>query len=88
MLSTLLDNKNVQGSQIFCTYFVVTCSALALSNGMISSDEDPRDDGRYPVNTIATFTCNDEFYLDGDVSATCESSGSWSHESICRGNEV
>ena len=68
--------------------FVVTCSGLTLSNGAINYDEDPADDGHYPVTTIATVTCNDEYYLDGDLTATCESSGSWSQESTCRGIQI
>ena len=55
---------------------------------MISYDEDPRDDGRYPVNTIASFTCNDEYYLDGDLTATCESSGNWNQQPVSRGTQM
>ena len=79
---------STQSIYSFCLYFVVTCSALTLSNGAINYDEDPADDGHYPVDTIATFICNDEYYLDGDLTATCESSALWSEKSICRGNEV
>ena len=84
-LNIKISTKLIKNIESLCTYFVVTCSALALSNGMISYNGNPADDGRYPVNTTATFTCNDEYYLDGDITGTCESSGSWSQESICRG---
>ena len=72
----------------FLHIFIVTCSALTLSNGAINYDEDPADDGRYPMNTIATFTCNDEYYIDGNPTATCESSGNWNQQPICRSIQI
>ena len=74
--------------QSFSKYFAVTCSTLSLQNGRVSYDKDPADDGHYPVNTIATFTCDDEHYLDGDSAATCESSSTWSQQPMCRGNNI
>ena len=89
----LLSGSTYKGYQFsdFCRIhnflhiFVVTCLALTLSNGAINYDEDPADDGRYLVTTIATFTCNDDYYLDGDLTATCESSGNWNQQPMCRG---
>ena len=70
-----------------CT-FVATCSSIAVSNGTISYDEDPADNGHYHVNTTATFSCNDEYYLDGDLSIICESSGNWNQQPVCRGTQT
>ena len=68
--------------------FVVTCSGLTLSNGEINYDEDPANDGHYPVTTIATVTYNDEYYLDAKLAATCESSENWNEQPMCRGIQI
>ena len=34
-------------------------------------------DGKYPFETVASFSCNLGFYLDGEKELTCESSGDW-----------
>ena len=40
------------------------------------------------MNTIATFTCDDEYYIDENESTTCETSGDWSRPTpTCIGNE-
>ena len=74
--------------QSFWNYFAVTCSALTLSDGKVSYDKDSADDGRYPVNTTATFECDGEYYLyvNAKISATCEASGNWSQQTTCEGN--
>ena len=60
-----------------------------LGNGIVSFDRDQASDGRYPAETIATFTCNSLHSLYGDDSATCETSSSWSHQTpTCTGNEM
>ena len=43
-----------------------------LGKGIVSFDRDPADDGRYPGETTATFTCENEYILFGDDSATCQ----------------
>ena len=77
--------RNANGSvKIF---FVASCSTLRLGNGIVSFDRDQANDGRYPAETIATFTCNPLYSLYGDNSATCETSSSWSHQTpTCNGN--
>ena len=35
--------------------------------------------GRYPVDTEATFTCNDGYTRNGCDKTSCETSGSWGH---------
>ena len=54
----------------------------------ITYDRDQANNGQYPVNTIATFMCDSEYHLDGDLSATCQPSGNWSQQPICRGNDI
>ena len=69
--------------------FVASCSPLRLRNGIVTFDRDPAGDGRYPVETIATFTCNPLHSLFGDNSLICETSSSWSHQTpTCTGNEI
>ena len=46
--------------------FVASCSPLILGNGIVSFDRDQASDGRYPADTIATFTCNPLYSLYGD----------------------
>ena len=56
---------------------------------MVSFDRDMAGDGRYPEETIATFTCNPLHIINGDDSTTCETSGNWSHQTpICIGIEI
>ena len=33
--------------------------------------------GRYPVDTVASFSCNHEYKISGSVKTTCQPSGSW-----------
>ncbi|XP_064386408.1 uncharacterized protein LOC135334957 isoform X2 [Halichondria panicea] len=55
-----------------------TCSDLiALTNGMISYNMGPASSPR-PVNTVATYTCDTGYTLDGGTTRTCGSSGVWS----------
>ena len=62
-------------------YSVVTCPDRSLSNGTVSFDRDPVDNGQYglyPVNTTSTFRCKDGYSVFGHNSSTCEISGRWS----------
>ena len=38
------------------------------------------ENGRYLVNTVASFSCNSGYYQNGVNSATCETSGNWNKE--------
>ena len=42
----------------------------------------------YPVNTLATFSCNIGYEVVGSDSLTCQSSGEWSKLPKCGGNKV
>ena len=67
----------------------MSCPALSLSNGTVNYDRDRANNGQYPVNTTATFTCDDDYYPDGDESTTCESSGIWSQSiPTCMSNDI
>ena len=35
---------------------------------------------RYPINTVATITCDDIYYLDGPTNITCQVNGAWNHQ--------
>ena len=68
--------------------FVGTCSVLqSPSNGRVSYNKNIVG-GRYPVNTVASFTCNRGYNRNGHNSRTCESSGNWNRQTpTCnRGN--
>ena len=62
-----------------------SCAALnILENGRVTYTESPMPDGRYPVATMATFTCNHGYILDGSHSRTCQPSLEWSQQTpIC-----
>ena len=67
-------------------YLIVTCPDLSLPNGQVSFDTELVDD-QHPVNTTATFTCDDGYYPVGEDS-TCEPSGNWSQPTLsCIGNK-
>ena len=55
---------------------VVTCPALNLSSGGITYHSSPVN-GRYPVDTVASFTCNYGYNYSGKGSVECQTSGYW-----------
>ena len=63
----------------------MTCQALSLVNGQINYNEPAAINGDYPVGTVASFTCTDNYYLSGSESITCQTSGDWNQEtSACK----
>ena len=67
-------------------YFVVaTCSPLEdATNAFVEYNSEAYADGRYPENTIATFSCEEEFLLHGVETLVCGSSNNWDGQfSIC-----
>ena len=57
---------------------VITCSDLpSLTNGDTDYGVAGSTDSR-PVDTVATYTCNPGFTLNGDTTRTCGSDGVWS----------
>ena len=64
-----------------------TCETLSLVNGQIDYTESALTNGEYPVDTVATFTCDFRYYLSGSESITCQTSGEWNAESpMCKSN--
>ncbi len=62
--------------------YIDSCSDLSLTNGVINYNMgSPR-----PVNTVATYTCNNGYTLRGDTTRTCGSDGQWSgNDPTCQG---
>ena len=64
--------------QIFST---VTCQALSSpSNGGRTYNKNAVG-GRYPVDTVVTFTCNSGYSLSGSSTTKCQTSGQWNNNS-------
>ena len=58
----------------------VTCPALSNpSNGKASYSKSPVN-GRYPMGTVGSFTCNDGCTREGSSSRTCQTSQNWSNK--------
>ena len=65
-----------------------TCEALSLVNGQIDYSDSALTAGEYPVDTVASFTCDFRYYLSGAGSITCQTSGKWNAESpMCKSNK-
>ncbi len=67
----------------------ITCSDVsALENGDIAYNTEDTD--VRPINTVATYRCNDGYILSGDTTRTCKSSGMWSGSEapICEGESA
>ena len=63
--------------------FIGTCSALGLSNGRVDYNTSAVN-GRYPVDTSASFTCNSGYTRSGSSSSICQNSGGWNeYEPTC-----
>ena len=67
---------------------VITCSDLpSLTNGNIDYGGAGSTDSR-PVDTVATFTCNTGYTLNGGSTRTCGSDGVWSGSvPVCQSKE-
>ena len=56
---------------------VITCTDLpSLTNGTINYGAGSTNS--IPVDTVATYTCNPGYTLNGGSTRTCESDGVWS----------
>ena len=60
-------------------YYVVLCDGLSLPNGEVNYDPESIN-GEYPMGTIASFTCNYGYNLNGSNSRTCQISGNWTQK--------
>ena len=71
---------------ILCLPFLlaVLCGFLTLNNGQVSYNSQEVN-GKYPVGTVATYTCNYGYRLAGSRSRICQKSGLWNkNHSTCR----
>ena len=60
---------------------VVICSPLNVpANGEINYNKAPVADGGYPLDTVASFSCDYGYSRSGSSSRTCETSGNWNHQ--------
>ena len=62
--------------------FVVHCPQLSLSFGLILYHNARHLDGTdvYVVNSVADFTCNHGYRIEGSNTTTCQQSGMWDQE--------
>ena len=67
------------GVDILILYFTVTCVPLSLANGDVTYTKSAQN-GKYVVNTVASFSCDSDYYLNGPNSITCQKSGNWNEQ--------
>ena len=74
---------------MYSLIIAVTCVGVSLSNGAVNYNSSHVSVARYPVNTVATFSCNRGYSRSGAGSRTCQTSGEWNqHTPTCnQGNE-
>ena len=58
--------------------FVVTCTEISLPNGEVNYTT-MEENGRYMLDTVATFTCDSQSNLSGFNSSTCQASNNSAH---------
>ena len=58
---------------IIAMYFLVSCSPLSLPDGLVNYTKS-LENGRYPVDTVASFACNSGYYENGTILRTCQAS--------------
>ena len=51
--------------------------SLSLINGTIRYSKSPLTNGVYPVDTIASFTCNHGYSISASEYLTCQINGTW-----------
>ena len=59
--------------QVFSCFCAVTCTEISLPNGEVNYTT-TEENGRYMLNTVATFVCDSESNLSGFNSSTCQAS--------------
>ena len=64
-------------------FITVLCPILSLSNGVVDYSRGEVN-GQYPVDTVATFSCNPGYSRSGYNSSTCLTPGNWNQQTpIC-----
>ena len=70
--------------KFFTIWYLVTCRFIPLGNGTVSYNI-PSGSPSPLLDTVATFSCNTNYYRDGPSSAKCQTSGGWSQRTpTCR----
>ena len=64
---------------MFLNFLAVTCASLSLENGEIEYNASLLN-GRYPVYTMASFSCNQFYNRTGSSSTICQIYGNWSQQ--------
>ena len=63
---------------------LVLCDGIFLENGQVRYNQ-LAVNGQYPVDTVASITCDYGYNLEGANSRVCQSSGTWSQKStLCK----
>ena len=65
-----------------------TCPDLAdPANGVVTYSLTSGSSNTRPIGTVANFTCNAGYYLQGDGSRVCQNNGTWNELAtpICKG---
>ena len=65
--------------ELIVNYIAVTCLPLILPNGTVQYSSIPLN-GRYYINTAASFTCECGWYLLGVRFATCHLNTGWDQQ--------
>ena len=63
-----------------CIYFIVVCWSLHIPNGRVRHQNGDAVGSRYPVGTVAQFSCYRAYTRDGPFQATCQASGEWDQQ--------
>ena len=82
---------NIQLQKVL--YYLVlaaVCEGIVLANGEVTYNTSPLN-GNYTLGTTASFQCNDQYYLQGSQSSTCELKSTLTHTDylFCiQGNQI
>ena len=78
----LLGDRASFFNMIVQWYVLATCAPLSLANGVVDYSMSA-ENGRYLVDTVASFSCNSGYYQNGPDSRT---SGNWNEQTpTCEG---
>ena len=71
-------------------FTLATCAQLNLDNGGVTYNESMVMTDEYPVDTLASFSCDRGYNLNGSATSTCQTSGEWDQDTpTCeQGNEM
>ena len=77
-VSLPLEKRSYRSYWILFVFLPANCAPYNVRGmGSVEYDKSASSNGRYPVNTRATVTCDPGYTHLGASSLTCSSSGSW-----------